>query len=703
MSRWSKSPLVLLTALLLVPLAGMTPPPAPASAADGFASPLFRATWQRTDAVVEDRSVRRTWVWGPAPLNGIFEPYRQTPGGERQVQYFDKSRMEINRPGPGGLVTNGLLATELIRGRIQQGDNYDAQGEDRAPAQVNVAGDDDDTAGPTYASLTNLLGLPALDQGTTITETVRRDGTTGTDPALARYDVTAAYYVPESRHRIASVFWDYLQATGPVLTPAGRRDERLYEPWHAAVGLPITRAYWTRVRVAGTPQDVLIQAFQRRVLTFTPANDDGFKVEMGNIGRHYFKWRYGVDPRPAVQPPREYVPLGTPGLAYGFNGFFTFQPAAPAGEPAHPALDRSLGLVQEAGFGWIRQQVVWATLEPRPGEFNTDEIAAYDAIVREATQRGLKIMFSVAKAPRWAVSSDALCHGGAVKLCGLPSDPATLARLLGYMAGRYQEGSPIGRVQAYEVWNEQNTGGETGKNVDAGAYVELLKTSYIAIKGIDPSAIVVFGGLTPTGVNDVKVAVDDVKYLEEVYKYNGGEVKRYFDVLGAHPGSNNNPPEALWPEQPGPGTGRDGTKCHAERTCWQQDASFYFRRIEQLRRVMEQYGDVQYGNRLKQIWLTEFGWSTLNRAPGYEYGDVISEQTQADYLERAFAKARVDYPWMGVMFVWTLNHSIIDHCEDEKYPWSVIHGGACPEEQAAGKRAWDPRESFTRLKNMSKG
>ena len=48
--------------------------------------------------------------------------------------------------------------------------------------------------------------------------------------------------------------------------------------------------------VGGQQQDVLVQAFERRVLTYTPANPDAFKVEMGNIGRHYFQWRYGLQP-----------------------------------------------------------------------------------------------------------------------------------------------------------------------------------------------------------------------------------------------------------------------------------------------------------------------------------------------------------------------------------------------------------------------
>jgi hypothetical protein len=37
---------------------------------------------------------------------------------------------------------------------------------------------------------------------------------------------------------------------------------------------------------------VLIQAFERRVLTYTPDNPPGFTVEYGNIGRHYYTWRY---------------------------------------------------------------------------------------------------------------------------------------------------------------------------------------------------------------------------------------------------------------------------------------------------------------------------------------------------------------------------------------------------------------------------
>jgi hypothetical protein len=39
-------------------------------------------------------------------------------------------------------------------------------------------------------------------------------------------------------------------------------------------------------------QDVLIQCFERRCLTYTPGNTPEWRVEQGNVGLHYFRWRY---------------------------------------------------------------------------------------------------------------------------------------------------------------------------------------------------------------------------------------------------------------------------------------------------------------------------------------------------------------------------------------------------------------------------
>jgi hypothetical protein len=62
------------------------------------------------------------------------------------------------------------------------------------------------------------------------------------------------------------------------------------------IGLAISEPFWSNVKVAGTPKDVLVQAFERRVLTYTPSNPAAFQVEMGNIGLHYYQWRYVTNP-----------------------------------------------------------------------------------------------------------------------------------------------------------------------------------------------------------------------------------------------------------------------------------------------------------------------------------------------------------------------------------------------------------------------
>jgi hypothetical protein len=107
-----------------------------------FGDPRFEERRDRTERPVIEGEVDRTWIWGPSPYTeAFFEPYADSPDGERMVQYFDKSRMEINDPDAEGLwaVTNGLLVVEMIEGAIQIGDaEFDHSPE---PADMPIAGD----------------------------------------------------------------------------------------------------------------------------------------------------------------------------------------------------------------------------------------------------------------------------------------------------------------------------------------------------------------------------------------------------------------------------------------------------------------------------------------------------------------------------------------------------------------------------------
>ena len=256
----------------------------------------YAGTWARTDQPVAEGRVTRTWMWGPEALTDpLPEAYVESPDGVRMAQYFDKARMEITDPAGDAsspwYVTNGLLVVELLTGKMQIGNNAFAT---RAPAVINVAGDGDDPDGPTYATFAALRDAAPAATGATLTQRVNRAGTVIDDPSLASYGVTAArrVQVPGIDHQVASVFWDFMTSSGLVYVDGAYVTNALFTDPFYATGLPLTEAYWAAVKVGGMTRTVLTQCFERRCLTYTPGNPAGYEVEAGNVGQHYYAWRY---------------------------------------------------------------------------------------------------------------------------------------------------------------------------------------------------------------------------------------------------------------------------------------------------------------------------------------------------------------------------------------------------------------------------
>jgi hypothetical protein len=280
-------------------LASITP-----VAAVAPASGAIERTWQRTDKPVADGQVSRTWMWGPqANTEVVQEHYDDSPGQTRSVQYFDKSRMEINDPNGDPTtpfyVTNGLLGVELITGREQLGDNHFEQ---HSPSHANVAGDQDDANGPIYASFAGLLNTHADAQTSAITQVVDRAGNVTEDASKASYAIGTTQFNDATQHWIATPFWDFMNSSGLVYQNGSFSNAQLFDPWFYATGFPITDPYWATVKVAGTSRDVLMQCFERRCLTYTPGNPDGFATEAGNVGQHYHSWRYEQIPGEGAAP-----------------------------------------------------------------------------------------------------------------------------------------------------------------------------------------------------------------------------------------------------------------------------------------------------------------------------------------------------------------------------------------------------------------
>lgn len=216
---------------------------------------------------------------------GFTEPYTEgasdAGSGQRLVQYFDKGRMELTAPATGK-VTNGLLANELITGQLQLGNTTF---ERRAPANIPIAGDPDN-AGPTYAGLgskgatlftATTPHVPTERNGGALVETrVAADGTVTTvQPNAGQGPMAISVYDGATQHNVPAAFAAYRDKVG-LLT----------------IGYARSEPFLTTVRVGGVNRQVMVQVFERRVLIYTPDNALAFQVEMGNIGAHYYRWRY---------------------------------------------------------------------------------------------------------------------------------------------------------------------------------------------------------------------------------------------------------------------------------------------------------------------------------------------------------------------------------------------------------------------------
>jgi polysaccharide biosynthesis protein PslG len=306
---------------------------------------------------------------------------------------------------------------------------------------------------------------------------------------------------------------------------------------------------------------------------------------------------------------------------------------------------------KDAGLGWVRQQIHWKDQEGAGQFYAWGEL---DDIVADVHARDMKLLISIVRSPSWYTS-----NGGD----GMPADPKPLGDFVAALASHYQ-----GRVHAIQIWNEQNLAHENGGFVDvadAGRYVELIKEAYTRIKQVDPSIIVVSGAPASTATNGSGVAISDLRYYRAMFEYQGGIFRNYVDAIGVHPGGSANPPETLWPNEPSNAQG------------WTNDPTFYFRNIENVRDLM-----VQYEMESHPVWITEFGWATPNSTPGFEFGQQINFDTQADYIRRAMLLTAEKYPWVDAMFVWNLNFAPLrarsGDAQHEQASFGILDAGYQP-------------------------
>jgi polysaccharide biosynthesis protein PslG len=339
----------------------------------------------------------------------------------------------------------------------------------------------------------------------------------------------------------------------------------------------------------------------------------------------------------------EPVEMVFPSPAYGMHTFLWWKA---------DIAQRDLQLVQEMGYGWVKQKFSWREIEGAVKGYY--DWYRPDIIVDLVEAADLNLVIRLDQQPLWSVES-------------LPSEQITANQppvnyrdfgdFCGAVAERYR-----GRIAAYQVWNEPNLSREWGQQPpDPAQYTDLLRVCYEAIKTADPDAIVISAGLAPTGTG-LPLAMPDMDYLQGMYEAGAAA---YFDVLGLHAPGYKAPPE-LSPEA-------------AEDPTYGGGRWFAFRHVEDMRAIMVANGDGH-----KQVAILEMGWITdadQGTVDGRSLRDfhesyawhAVDEQTQADYLVGAYQYARDHWqPWIGLMttiyiadYDWTPE-------QHEQWWWAIV-------------------------------
>ena len=319
-----------------------------------------------------------------------------------------------------------------------------------------------------------------------------------------------------------------------------------------------------------------------------------------------------AQPALEVQP---YVPIPHSGMnPYGINTFLEQ-------EVDDWKIHRSLRLISQAGFKWIRQEFPWEDIEIEgKGVFRDrrqgNDISSwekYDHLVDLAEQYGIELIARLDNPPAWSRAA-----GNEAGTLAPPDDYGDYGDFVYAVVSRYR-----GRITYYQIWNEPNIYPEWGEGpVDPEAYAELLKVGYTRAKEADPNVVILSAGLAPT-TERTERNLEDLVFLQRMYDAGA---KDYFDILSVQG-------YGLW-------NGPTDRRASPDRA--------NFSRVLLVRELMVRTGDAD-----KPIWASEVGWNALPRDfDSFPYYGRVSEKLQAEYSAGAYQRAQREWPWMGVMSYW---------------------------------------------------
>jgi hypothetical protein len=324
--------------------------------------------------------------------------------------------------------------------------------------------------------------------------------------------------------------------------------------------------------------------------------------------------------------------------------------------------ESEIARMAEGRVGTLRVALPWMEIDPTPVPADYDW-SRFDSVVVAAARNGIEVLPTIYTVPAW-VSEIEGCAGPPGGPCSI-TPPQTQLGLtawrgfLGAAARRYGPGGlfwtlhpGIARrpITTWQIWNEENSPGFFQPRPDVDRYAALLGAASEAIRGQDPDARILLGGLFRYPLAGRKGGIRATDYLRALYAHPG--IDAAFDGVAIHP--------------------------YAARV------RSVTRQVERMVRVVREAGDTQAG-----IWITEVGWASggkrnpLNRGPR---GQARRLTGAFDYFlhnrRRLGIKAVLWYAWRDVA------------PEDSRCKWcarsGLFHVGSL-----VPKLAWDAFVGFT--------
>jgi hypothetical protein len=275
-----------------------------------------------------------------------------------------------------------------------------------------------------------------------------------------------------------------------------------------------------------------------------------------------------------------------------------------------PSLEQ-LRRLKRGGVDSIRIALSWGTVQPTRG--GPIDFSTYDSQVANAATAGIEVLPFLYGAPRWAVPVDhrfgspqTLPVRTGAQRAGWGAFAKAAVQRYGPNGTFWAQNPAVPKrpIRTWQIWNEENFKYFVARPNPA-EYGKLVKLSSTAIRGTDPGARLVLGGMfarpiEATQRHNPPQAYFATEFLDQMYSTTPG-IKSKFQGVALHP---------------------------------------YTGTYKRLTPYIEEFHDTLKANHDagKGLWITELGWSSQHPSAGNSFAK--GKSGQAAQLKGAFRLLR---------------------------------------------------------------